>query len=227
MEGASPDLWPDLEQLQVVPPVAILREQAAALGKKTNCLLGGRVDTSITPAGRFKHSFYIVAPALDNYTYNLFWIEHDTDQYPVLVPKLDPAVPGPSEVKIGSENELVEYIRTVFNSDKTKKIVGGLLTQVQATTEKAGPPTNEAAEHLVAQDPNDLKSMVRGLRDEAEREAIVRTLARTRWNRKEASRRLGISYKALLNKIRRYDIDEPLGSGVAALGDYVVYPERT
>jgi len=49
---------------------------------------------------------------------------------------------------------------------------------------------------------------VRGLKHEAEREAIARTLERTRWNRKEAARRLGISYKALLYKIRRYNIDQ-------------------
>jgi two-component system response regulator PilR (NtrC family) len=54
--------------------------------------------------------------------------------------------------------------------------------------------------------PNDLKSLVRGLKDDAEREAIARALEHTKWNRKEASRRLGISYKALLYKIRRYGI---------------------
>jgi two-component system, NtrC family, response regulator AtoC len=36
----------------------------------------------------------------------------------------------------------------------------------------------------------------------AEREAIETTLAATRWNRKEAARRLHVSYKALLNKIK-------------------------
>lgn len=55
----------------------------------------------------------------------------------------------------------------------------------------------------------DLKSRVRELKAGAEREAIARALEQTRWNRKEAARQLRISYKALLYKIRRYNIDQP------------------
>ncbi len=43
---------------------------------------------------------------------------------------------------------------------------------------------------------------------EAERRAILDTLELTRWNRREASRRLQISYKALLNKIKQMELDE-------------------
>jgi hypothetical protein len=135
MASAIPDLWPDIEQSQAIPPVAILREQAAALGRKTNHLLDGRVDTITTPQGWFKHSFYIVAPALDNYTYSLFWIEHGVDQYPVQAPK-NPDIAALTDtttiVTIGSERELLEYIRNVLNSDKTKRVVGSLLAQVKA-----------------------------------------------------------------------------------------------
>jgi DNA-binding NtrC family response regulator len=59
--------------------------------------------------------------------------------------------------------------------------------------------------------PGDLKVLVRGLKDGAEMEAIRQTLEQTRWNRKEAARRLNISYKALLYKIRQYGI-EPASS---------------
>jgi two-component system, NtrC family, response regulator AtoC len=51
-----------------------------------------------------------------------------------------------------------------------------------------------------------LKKMVRGLKDEAEAEAIARTLEKTNWNRKQAAAELKISYKALLYKIRQYEI---------------------
>ncbi|MGC1781935.1 MAG: sigma-54 dependent transcriptional regulator [Acidobacteriaceae bacterium] len=43
---------------------------------------------------------------------------------------------------------------------------------------------------------------------QAERQAIQETLEATRWNRREASRRLQISYKALLNKIKQMQLDE-------------------
>lgn len=54
--------------------------------------------------------------------------------------------------------------------------------------------------------PPNLKSLVRSRKDETEREAIMLTLERTKWNRKEAARQLGINYKALLYKIHDYDL---------------------
>ncbi len=55
--------------------------------------------------------------------------------------------------------------------------------------------------------PNDLKSFVGGLKSGAEARAISDILDQTNWNRKEAARRLNISYKALLNKIQKYSLD--------------------
>jgi two-component system response regulator AtoC len=55
--------------------------------------------------------------------------------------------------------------------------------------------------------PQDLKSLVRSLKDQAEAEAIARTLTETKWNRKQAARNLNISYKALLYKIRQFKLD--------------------
>ena len=47
---------------------------------------------------------------------------------------------------------------------------------------------------------------------QAERQAIEEMLAETRWNRREAARRLNVSYKALLNKIRLIgDENSPAG----------------
>jgi hypothetical protein len=94
MANAIPDLWPDLEQSQITPPVAILREQAAALGKKTRYLLEGCVDTSVVKrpledTRSFRHRFLVVAPSLDGYSYELFWIEHGVGQYPVKAPHLE------------------------------------------------------------------------------------------------------------------------------------------
>jgi transcriptional regulator with PAS, ATPase and Fis domain len=52
-----------------------------------------------------------------------------------------------------------------------------------------------------------LKALVRGLKDEAETEAIAEALEKTRWCRKDAAKMLGISYKALLYKIRQFNLD--------------------
>jgi two-component system response regulator AtoC len=52
-----------------------------------------------------------------------------------------------------------------------------------------------------------LKDIARQAAREAERELIFRTLQQTRWNRREAAELLGISYKALLYKIKEAELD--------------------
>ena len=61
-----------------------------------------------------------------------------------------------------------------------------------------------------------LKALVRGLKDEAEMEAIADALEKTNWCRKDAARMLGISYKALLYKMRQFNLDSGRGSRSAA-----------
>jgi transcriptional regulator with PAS, ATPase and Fis domain len=53
-----------------------------------------------------------------------------------------------------------------------------------------------------------LKDISRTAAREAERELILRMLTKTRWNRKEAAENLGISYKALLYKIKENGLDK-------------------
>jgi len=55
-----------------------------------------------------------------------------------------------------------------------------------------------------------LKLIGRNAARAAERELMLRMLHRTRWNRKEAAQMLGISYKALLYKIKEHRLDDPL-----------------
>jgi two-component system, NtrC family, response regulator AtoC len=53
-----------------------------------------------------------------------------------------------------------------------------------------------------------LKDVSRNAAREAERELIMKMLQQTRWNRKEAAEILGISYKALLYKIKENGLDK-------------------
>ncbi len=53
-----------------------------------------------------------------------------------------------------------------------------------------------------------LKDIARTAAREAERELIYRTLQQTRWNRREAAEILGVSYKALLYKIKEAELDK-------------------
>ena len=66
----------------------------------------------------------------------------------------------------------------------------------------------EQVEGTVAEAPNGagLKAMVKNLKGEAESTAIAQVLEGVGWNRKAAANDLQISYKALLYKIKQYDL---------------------
>jgi len=71
------------------------------------------------------------------------------------------------------------------------------------------PFTNLHAETNSSQDPMKgagLKQLVRSLKGDAEASAIERILEANGWNRKAAANELQISYKALLYKIKQYDL---------------------
>ena len=50
-----------------------------------------------------------------------------------------------------------------------------------------------------------LRAVATRAAEQAERELVQRVLEETRWNRREASRRLKISYKGLLNKLKKWE----------------------
>ena len=52
-----------------------------------------------------------------------------------------------------------------------------------------------------------LKATSRAASRQAERELILRALARTHWNRKKAAEELQISYKALLYKLKQLELE--------------------
>lgn len=85
MSDAQRDFWPDIAVSEPVSaPLSLLKKQATALGRKTKGLLEGRVDTT-TRLGDFVHSFKIVAPTLDDYSYELFRVVHDVLLYPARI----------------------------------------------------------------------------------------------------------------------------------------------
>jgi two-component system response regulator AtoC len=80
---------------------------------------------------------------------------------------------------------------------------GGLPAQEPVAT-----AVTSAAMAAMAAGNYSLKDIARTAAREAERELILRMLTRTRWNRKEAAEILGISYKALLYKIKENGLDK-------------------
>jgi len=85
------------------------------------------------------------------------------------------------------------------------------LVEMSSTRQRTSP-----REEVAAPKEQGLKALVRGLKDEAEMEAIADALEKTRWCRKDAAKMLGISYKALLYKMRQFNLDTPRSRRSAA-----------
>jgi two-component system response regulator AtoC len=89
----------------------------------------------------------------------------------------------------------------------------GPAIEIAAAAPAAGAASTAVATHPPADPPpidgnTSLKDISRIAAREAERVLILRMLQQTRWNRKEAAQILGISYKALLYKIKDAGLDK-------------------
>lgn len=104
----------------------------------------------------------------------------------------------------GNVRELGNFVKRYIVLGDEKMAIAELQRTEALAQEAAAQPGSQ-----------DLKSMVRGLKDDAEMEAIQRALTQTGWNRKRAATALNISYKALLYKIRQYGIKPPRGSALS------------
>jgi hypothetical protein len=131
MADTSRDFWPDIETTPTfTTPLTILKEQAAALAKKTKGLLEGRVDTTTDVFDRFEHLFRIVAPTLDNYAYELFRVKHNVLLYPVEIEWS--RLGNPDTMKIDSEQEFERALKQILSSTETMKVISNLLAQARA-----------------------------------------------------------------------------------------------
>ena len=97
-------------------------------------------------------------------------------------------------------------IRELENFVKRYLVLGDEQGAIAELEENSSPELTPLSPPRVEPQNPDLKQMVRNLKNGAEMEAIAKALEESGWNRKRASSVLNISYKALLYKIRQYDI---------------------
>src|SRR5881396_2207883 len=76
---------------------------------------------------------------------------------------------------------------------------------------KEPPPAEADVPIKPKEDKMSLKDVGTRAAEQAEKELVLRVLEETSWNRKQAARRLNICYKALLNKLKRWQIDNRHG----------------
>jgi two-component system response regulator AtoC len=143
---------------------------------------------------------------------------------------------GPETMRLFMEHEWPGNIRELENLIKRAVVLGGeaavrkelahLVSMAQhralaapavaaqpaarAAAPAPAPPVGPAAMAAAAAEAGNysLKDISRTAAREAERELILKMLQHTRWNRKETAEILGISYKALLYKIKENGLDK-------------------
>lgn len=97
-------------------------------------------------------------------------------------------------------------VRQLENSIKRFLIMPDLsLVASELDTPVTAAPQPEAA----AAKPFMLKEVSALAADQAEKEMVLRMLDETNWNRKRAAQHLGICYKSLLNKLKKWDVRQP------------------
>ena len=130
------DLWPeDLgSTIKEIAPVTILKEQASLLGQRTKNIVKAEVGSSVNPQDYVIDVFYLVAPALNNYKFALFEIRHSIEQlYPVTIASGTLNI----NVKIATEDELLDKLEQVLSHEKTIRIIESMLAQSGAGPSQA------------------------------------------------------------------------------------------
>ncbi len=122
-------LWPN--EINVasneVAPVTILKEQATFLGQKTQNIVIAEVKPLTLPKGFISYVFYLVAPVLDNYRFELFRVlGRVVNLYPI---DINAGTIGIKKKTINSEDELLKVLADILSHPKTMKIVESMLVQ--------------------------------------------------------------------------------------------------
>ena len=107
----------------------------------------------------------------------------------------------------GNVRELENAVRRFVILPDVPKALAELLRRPDTQRFEEAPPPPPPPR--VAESDVSLKRVAAAAAGEAERELVRRVLGETRWNRKEAARRLKVSYKALLNKLKKWELEKP------------------
>jgi transcriptional regulator with PAS, ATPase and Fis domain len=140
-------------------------------------------------------------PLLSNY-----FIRKYREQYESPVQQLPPEVlkqlmdyDWPGNVR-ELENVIKRYL-ILSEVDLDNAVLSEIRTNFSAPQPRSTP--------ALPADFSSLKQVSMHAAEQAERELILLTLEHTNWNRKQAARRMNICYKALLNKMKKWQLEKP------------------
>ncbi len=137
MPAPTTDLWPEFQAPEAInSPVFFLKEQAAALQKKTRGLVRAGMRSASTADGSFWVGFDLYSPALGEYSYRLFEVSYPPEFFPITLTAAD----GPKTAK--SLAEFTILVETVIRSPRTKQVIEAIMAQATAL----GPAGDENAD---------------------------------------------------------------------------------
>jgi len=128
------NLWGDLPAVDdTATPLRMMREQANILRQVTRGVLHASITTTPLSEGRMRHSFYLVAPLLNDYRHLLFSVEHGIDPYPAAFTSAHPSKPLTCKKQKDFENILTSLLQ----DPSTRKAVAALIANSQGIKEAA------------------------------------------------------------------------------------------
>lgn len=123
----------DLGNSAPTPPIQILKEAADALSTNTGERVEGSIFTgSLGGTGTYRHTFYLRAPALNDFTDPLFYVWHGAELYPTHV-----LMAGENQKNARSFNDaetLHDEIQRLLSSDVARQRIGAMLAQVDSSS---------------------------------------------------------------------------------------------
>lgn len=132
-----PDLWPDeISTGQIKAPIAVLREQATALGRKTQNVVVAEIEQSGANYGRqIALTFVLKAPALGDYRFKLFQVTYDpAELYPLFIESEVPLSENKDDrLKADNEHDLLAALKQIFSAPKTVRAIQAIRAQSQGS----------------------------------------------------------------------------------------------
>jgi two-component system, NtrC family, response regulator AtoC len=172
---------------------------------------------------------------LNGFTLKMPPLRERTDEIPILSQhfmrkvaakyECDPLTVSPALLQALTTHSWPGNLRELENTIKRYLVLG----DEQAIIDELCPVQSPVKLAVSAEDSGgsaSLKHLVRNLKGNAESAAIAQSLEVTGWNRKAAANELQISYKALLYKIKQYNLSPPPHKRPVSIRDKELDPER-
>jgi hypothetical protein len=126
------NFWGDIPIAEnIKTPRSILKEQISHLEQGTNGLLTGKLTISTDTDGDLRTAMLIIAPALNNYSYEVTELFHSIALYPLKI-----FHPGSKKWFLcENETQFKATLKDIFQSVTIKRIISGLLAQIKADSD--------------------------------------------------------------------------------------------